>query len=151
MTTIRDDMPKKPSDENRQRRKSRDSGVIGQRLAIPASMLDHSRFKYRWINDDGAARIFDKTKQDDWDIVANNGAVADSADLGNAVSKVVGLAPDGSALKAYLCRKLRTFYDEDQALKSAELDRQIADLRRGNDRDGKSQADYIPASGIRIG
>ena len=118
---------------------------------MPESMLDHTRFRYRWLNDDeGKARIFAKTVEDDWDIVAKDGNVCQTDDLGNSVSRIVGTAPDGSALKAYLCRKPRRLYDEDQAEKSAALDRQNEQLRRGNARDGSSQADYVPSSGIRM-
>jgi hypothetical protein len=141
------------SEEVAVERRKRDGigGIAGQRLAVPESILDHTRFRYRWINDDaGQARIFAKTKEDDWDIVANDGDVCQSADLGNAVTRIVGTAPDGSALKSYLCRKPRRFYDEDKAKKSAELDRQTEQLRRGNARDGSSQADYVPHSGIRM-
>lgn len=146
MTTIRD--PR--TAETQQRRRQRAGGeLVGQRLAVPSSILDHDRFRYRWINDD-AARIQAKTVQDDWDIVANDGNLCESADLGNAVSRIVGTAPDGSALRSYLCRKPKRLYDDDQAEKSAELDRQIEQLRRGNDRAGGSQADYVPASGIRM-
>jgi len=137
--------------QTKERRKQRGGGELtGQRLGVPKSMLDLSRFRYRWINDD-PARIFTKTKEDDWDIVCNDGSVADSADLGKAVSKVTGLMADGKPLVSYLCRKPKTYFDEDQAVKSAELDRQMMELRRGNDRSGGSQADYIPASGISIG
>jgi hypothetical protein len=159
-TSTHEDQPRRgrPRNDMREesqprRRKSATSGELtGQRLGVPKSILDHDRFAYRWINDDtGSARIYAKTKEDDWDIVANDGELCDSADLGNAVSKIVGTAPDGSALRAYLCRKPRGFFDEDQKAKSAELDRQMAELRRGNTRSGEAQADYIPASGIRMG
>jgi hypothetical protein len=135
------------------RRKQRGgSAMTGQRLAVPEAMLDHSRFQYRWVNDDvGAARMFALTKEDDWDIVAKGGNVCETADLGDAVSRIVGKAPDGSALRAYLCRKPKSLYDEDQAAKSAQLDRELGDLRRGKDRTGSSEFDYIPASGIRVG
>jgi hypothetical protein len=160
MTTIPDDQPRRgrPRNDTREesqprRRKTADSGELtGQRLGVPKSTLDLDRFKYRWINDEkGNARLFSKTKEDDWDIVANDGNLCESADLGDAVSRVVGVGPDGKPLVAYLCRKPRSFYDEDQKAKSAELDRQMAELRRGNTRGGEAQADYIPKSGIRMG
>ena len=134
-----------------QRRKQRDGGELtGKRLAVLSSSLDHARFKYRWINDE-PSRIMAKTKEDDWDIVHNEGVKPDAVGMTTATTQVVGSKPDGTPLLAYLCRKPRRFYDEDQADKSAELDRQIEQLRRGNDRSGGSQADYIPQSGIRMG
>lgn len=125
-------------------------GVVGSRLAVPAHLLDHDKFHYRWIND-SPARILVKVQREFWDIVKADGNVVEGADLGDAVSHVVGTEANGSPLRSYLCRKPRSFYDEDQAVKSAELDRQMADLRRGNSRDGGAQADYIPAGGINIG
>ncbi len=141
--------PGRPPKERRRRRAA--SVQTGQRLAVNESMLDKSRFAYRWIND-SPARIMMMTKEDDWDIVTNEGGVVkdDSTDLGNAVSVVVGANPDGSPLRAYLCRKPKTYWDEDQAAKGAGLDEQLAQLRRGLDRSGASQSDYVPNSGIRL-
>lgn len=156
MTTMQLEEPRRgrpPKDqETRRRRKVRDDGeVIGTRLAVNKSLLDFDSFVYRWIND-VPARLRAKTIEDDWDIVRNDGGVKDdNADLGNAVMQIVGTKPDGSALTAYLCRKPKKFYDEDQAQKTAELDKQLQELRRGNDRSGGLQGDYIPHSGIRLG
>jgi len=132
------------------RRRKRGSGeVTGRRLGVAKSALDFNRFVYRWIND-LPSRIFVMTEEDDWEVVMNDGVKDDSPNLGNAVSQIVGTKPDGSALVAYLCRKPKKYFDEDQAAKSAELDEQLNQLRRGNDRAGASQADYVPDSGIRI-
>jgi len=133
-----------------QRRRRNGSGIIGTRMGVNESLLDFSRFSYRWIND-APARIYNKTIEDDWDMVTNDGGVKEaSADLGTAVSHVVGANKDGSPLRAYLCRKPKTYFDEDQAAKVAELDRQLNELRRGNAPDGSPQSDYVPHSGIRI-
>jgi hypothetical protein len=132
------------------RRKGRESGeMTGGRLGVLASSLDHEKYVYRWIND-APGRIHGKTQEDDWDVVMKTGVKEDSADLGNAVSEIVGSKPDGSPLRAYLCRKPRKFYDEDQAEKNRDLDRQLADMKRGRDRSGASQADYVPHSGISM-
>ena len=125
-------------------------GVVGTSLAVPAHLLDHDRFHYRWINDT-PSRILVKVQREFWDIVKANGNVVEGTDLGDAVSHYVGAKENGSPLVSYLCRKPKGFYDEDQAVKAAELDRQMADLRRGNTREGGAQADYIPAGGINIG
>ena len=138
------------TETQQRRRKSRDSGELtGRRLAVAKSSLDFTRYVYRWVND-SPARLYAMTKEDDWNVVMNDGVKDDSADMGNAVSQIVGSKPDGSALVAYLCRKPRKFYDEDQKEKSIELDKQLEQLRRGNDRSGGSQADYIPSSGIKM-
>lgn len=126
-----------------ERRRKRDGGVIGRRLGVADENLDFENFVYRFIND-SPARLFNKTKQDDWDVVSNDGdVIEDTADAGNAVSRVVGAKPDGSPLLAYLCRKPKKFYEEDAARSQAELDKQLTELRRGNDRVGGSQSDYV--------
>lgn len=142
--------PGRPRKEQEQRRrKSRDS-VVGQRLGVNESSLDFSRYAYRWINDK-PARLFAKTKEDDWDVVHQDGSeVKEESDLGSAVSQVVGTNPDGSPMRAYLCRKRRDWYEADQEEKTRELQQQLSELRRGNDRSGASQSDYVPHEGIRV-
>ncbi len=131
-----------------ERRKRTDIDVVGKRLAVPTHLLDHEKYAYRWFND-ADTRLMQMTKHDDWDVMANDGEVA-SADLGNAITRPVGVNPDGSPMRAYLCRKLRRFYDEDQKMKQTDLDEQLSRLRQGNDAKGGSQGDYIPSGGIRI-
>lgn len=140
---------REPAQEQGDRRRKSAAGVMGQRLAVNQSALNFEKYAYRWIND-SPARMHSKTKEDDWDVVMNVGVKEDSADLGNAVRQVVGTNKDGSPLYAYLCRKPRSYFDQDQKDKHAELDRQLAELRRGNDASGAAQSDYVPASGIRL-
>lgn len=152
MHTRTDEAPRhgRPRKEETQRRRKDRLGVIGNKLAVNESLLNFSEFTYRWVNDT-PARIFAKTKEDDWDIVHQDGTeVKDGADLGSAVSQVVGSKKDGSPLVAYLCRKPVAWHEADQAEKMRDLDTQLAELRRGNSRDGAKQADYVPAEGIRI-
>lgn len=131
-----------------ERRKRTDIDITGKRLAVPTHLLDHEKYVYRFMNDNDT-RLMQMTQHDDWDVMANDGAIA-SSDLGNAITRPVGVKPDGSPLKAYLCRKLRRFYDDDQKMKQTDLDEQLARLRQGNDANGGSQGDYIPSGGIRI-
>ena len=138
---------------DQKRRRKGGAGVTGQRLGVNESRLDFDRYSYRWIND-SPARIHAKTMEDDWDIVMNDGGVKeDNADLGNAVRQIVGTQPSGAPLYAYLCRKPKSYFDEDQKAKMAELDRQLAELRQGRAPDGARQVDetdYVPSSGIRL-
>ena len=66
------------------------------------------------------------------------------------MSQVVGTHADGSPMMAYLARKPKAFYDEDQAEKMAELDEQLNQLRKGNDKSGEAYSDYVPSGGIQI-
>ena len=143
--------PPRSEIESGRRKKRGDGGVIGKRLGVSASAMDFGKYAYRWINDT-PARLMTLTKEDDWDVVHQNGGVVkeDSPDLGSAVSQIVGSNPDGSPLRAYLCRKLKTYYDEDQKAKADALDHQLAELRRGNARDGTPLSDYVPHSGIKV-
>lgn len=142
--------PGRPRKEETQQRRKQRGGVIGRRLGVNESLLDFDHFAYRWINDD-PARIFSKTKEDDWDLVHQDGSeIKGESDEGSAISQVVGTKPDGSPLRAYLCRKPKPYYEEDQAEKQRELDEQLAQMRRGNARDGSSQSDYVPHGGISI-
>lgn len=142
---------KERAEEETERRRKRGGGELhGRRLAVVKSMLDFDNFAYRWINDD-PGRIYAMTQEDDWDFITNNGEKDDSADLGARVSQVVGSNADGSKKVAYLCRKRKAYYKEDQAAKARELDEQLAQIRNGNDRTGAPQSDYVPTTGIRIG
>lgn len=138
-------------EEDRAERRRRNFSVQGRgRLGVDPSLLDFNTYAYRWLNDE-PGRLVAKTKHDDWDMVTNTGEKEDSTDLGTKVSIVVGTMPDGSPKRAYLCRKLRTFYDEDKAAAQAALDEQLSQLRRGANRDGELQSDYVPRSGIHMG
>lgn len=150
MTTSQRERTRK--EETGERRRKRGGGhVHGRRLGVNPDLLDFTRFVYRWINDD-PARLVAKTRHDDWDVMSNDGGAMkeDATDLGDAVSIVVGTNPDGSVKRAYLCRKPKTYFDEDQREKQAALDEQLNQLRRGNDRSGAAQGDYIPSSGISL-
>ncbi len=134
-----------------ERRKRNDIDTTGKRLSVRTDMLDHEKYVYRWVNDRDT-RLFQLTQQDDWNVMTQDGGELkpDSTDMGAAITVPVGVEKDGSPIKAYLCRKLRRFYDEDQKMKQTDLDEQLTRLRQGNDAQGGSQGDYIPNGGIRI-
>lgn len=134
-----------------ERRKRTDISMTGKRLGVNTDLLDFNRFKYRFINDSDA-RMYQLTKVGDWDIMTQDGGALkpDSNDLGSAISIPVGTKPDGSSLRAYLCRKHLKFYEEDEKMKQTDLDEQLDRMRRGNSATGESQGDYTPSGGIRI-
>jgi hypothetical protein len=151
-TTTRDNDRgrEKPAEQATRRRKSREGGeVTGRRLGVPKSMLDLERFTYRWVNDT-PGRMYAMTVEDDWTPVLKEGEKDASHDLGNAVSYVAGSKADGSAMNAYLCQKPKGFFDDDQREKQIALDAQDRELKRGKDRNGATQSDYTPHSGIKI-
>lgn len=134
-----------------ERRKRSNADLIGKRLAVSPDSVDLEKYTYRFIND-APGRLHRMTVRDDWDIVTGDGQTIKpgNSDLGNAVSEIVGTKPDGSPMRAYLCRKLKRFYDDDQKMKQTDLDEQLAQLRRGQGPNGEDQGDYVPSGGIRI-
>jgi len=134
-----------------ERRRRQDFDGAAKRLGVNTAALDHDRFVYRWINATDA-RIFEKTVQDDWDIVTNDGGVVkhDATDIGAAVSVVAGTQANGSGLRTYLCRKPRRYFDEDQKKKQDRLDEQMKQLRTGRSGQGEALGDYVPRGGISI-
>lgn len=132
-----------------ERRRRRQGAQAEGRLGVDPNLLNESQYAYRWMNDE-PGRLVTKTKNDDWDLVPNAGEKEDSTDLGDMVSVVVGTHPDGTPKRAYLCRKPKTYFEEDQKAAQDVLDEQLEQLRRGNDAQGVSQSDYVPKSGIKL-
>lgn len=134
---------------DRKRRRALGAGGQASRLGVVESKLNHDRFAYRWVNDT-PGRIEFMTQQDDWELVPQNGEKEDSTDLGAMISVVVGANPDGSGKRAYLCRKLRKYFDEDYKEAQAALDKQLEQLRRGRNAAGEHLGDYVPDGGISL-
>lgn len=134
-----------------ERRRRREFDGAAKRLGVNTDALDHDRFVYRWINATDA-RMFEKTVQDDWDIVTQDGGTVkhDATDIGSAVSIVAGTQANGSGLRTYLCRKPRRYFDEDQKKKQDRLDEQLKQLRAGKSAQGEALGDYVPRGGIVI-
>lgn len=141
--------PKSSPKRETERRRKKAAETTGGRLGVNPALLDHDKYAYRFFNDD-PGRIVSKTRMDDWDLIPNEGEKEDSTDLGSMVSVIVGAKPDGSPKRAFLARKLKTFYEQDKAEGQKALDKQLAELKRGKARDGSSQSDYVPNSGISM-
>ena len=135
-----------------ERKARRDMETRGKRLSVRTDLLDFNQFKYRWINEN-EARIHQMTQRD-WQLVQKDGTglreEEKDPDLGNLYSTIVGTTPEGRGLRAYLCRKLCKWWEEDQKQKQTELDEQLEQLRRGMDRDGEAQSDYVPRDAIKV-
>lgn len=81
--------------------------------------LDPS-FVYRWVTDEGS-RLRQATRQDDYDLVGAS-EIADfspqdqsDSESSERVRMVVGRDKNGAPTYAYLCKKPRAFFEEDQA------------------------------------
>ena len=134
------------TEERRSERRRRDTEIDGHRmrLAIPPNYREDKENEYRWINDD-RSRVFDLTKQDDWDKVP---AVGDATDGANSVRRQVGEKKNGDPLWAHLVRKPKAYCEEDRAKQQAELDEtmnQLAAGKRGDDANLGGEKGYIAA------
>jgi len=135
--------PRSRTAETRAARRRRSDDIDGHRmrLAIPPQYKNDKENEYRWINDD-RSRVFDLTKQDDWDQVPS-----DSGDDGaNTVRRQVGTKPNGDPLFAHLVRKPKEFCEEDRAKKQAALDEtmdQLAGGKRGDEVNIGGAAGYV--------
>jgi len=118
-------------------------------------------FAYRWVVDH-PGRMYALTVQDDWAVMTQDGGEVkeDSTDMGNAVSIVVGAHADGSAKRAYLCRKPREWYDEDKKNDRKAVEETERMLKQGvvpeeGDFNNNAEGFYVPRdragnSGISI-
>lgn len=145
------------SKEKTERRRQRGSNVLsGIKLGVNPAFLDEKNFSYRWINDNGG-RIDQMTKADDWDLVPDPTKTGkpDSDGEGSLVSKVVGRGEAGQPMKAFLARKPRNFYEEDQRDKKETIDKTMESIKRGSpqtEAPGLGAAGYVPggSTGIQI-
>jgi hypothetical protein len=139
------------------RRRRGNTAHSGMKLGVNEEFLDRDNFEYRWINDNGG-RIEQMTAGDDWDLVpdpAKEGK-SDADGLGSIISKVVGKSENGSGMRAYLARKPKEFYIEDQAEKRRSLDATMDAIKRGVPQTGDASPlganAYVPGgpTGISI-
>lgn len=146
-------MPRGPQIRQERRRRNTDA-LSGKRrrLAVNEAMLDRDAYEYRWINDEGN-RIFNLTKQDDWDIVPNtDGQVKpDGTGMGAETATPVGTGERGAPLRAVLVRKPKALFDEDVQAQQRRIDETEAGLRRGAVSGVEQEKSYVPGSqGISI-
>jgi hypothetical protein len=140
--------------EKTERRRQRGNTVLpGLKLGVREELLDRKNFNYRWINDNGG-RIEDLTVADDYDLVRDpkKEIKDDNGNEGALISKVVGTTENNQPIRAFLARKPKPLYDEDQRDKRAVLDRQMADIKRGKPSEASAIGDntYVPQGGINI-
>lgn len=146
--------PTRADEVKSERRRQRGPTVLtGQKLGVSEAFLDRNKFEYRWLNDDGG-RIEQMTTADDWDLVEDPKKVGkeDADGLGTKISKVVGRGESG-AMRAYLARKPKVYYDEDQREKRASIKETMDAIKRGTpstEATPLGDSGYIPDGGSGI-
>ncbi len=136
-------------EEKTQRRRQRGENVQrGQKLTVSEAFLDRNAYEYRWLNDNGS-RIDQMTRDDDWDLVLDPSKQGkpDADGLGSAISKHVGKTEHGTPMRAYLARKKKEFYEEDQREKRQSIDKTMESIRHGapaTEAPGLGQHGYVP-------
>lgn len=111
-------------------------------------------YEYRWINEgiDGQ-RLFDKTKQDDWDMVSHNDEPTDAP--GSALRRAVGQTVSGPVY-AYFCRKPKEWHDADRDELQKRNQKMMDNIRQGvppkEAERGLTPKDnvYVPDEGIHL-
>lgn len=112
----------------------------------------------RWVNDvPGRLYNFERAGYEfvtDPDLIVGEGDdVSQRPGVGSVVSRMVGsIEATGQPLRAYLMEIPQEYYDEDQAVKAAEVDERENAMRRGQDSQGSpgDGARYIPKTPIKI-
>ena len=126
----------KPRQETSNRKERVPFGSPKQRLTNPGD----PNFVYRIFNDNWTkepGRIM-RAKAAGYEVVEGYDHIA------------VGTNEDGTAIQGVLMRIPKEFYEEDQKLKQAEIDKVDAEIHRGKFQEKPADNRYIPSSGIHI-
>lgn len=121
-------------EEIRAKRRSRGSSgpVAGKKLSVDTSKLDR-RFEYRWTNDEPGrlqTRQAEATFGGDWEFVTNDdGSLSDGRNIDEkgTISRIVDRK---SGQRAYLMRKPKELYGDDQAVKRARNKKLTEQMRK---------------------
>lgn len=117
------------------------------RLFVDENQLDREKYEYRWINDTGN-RVYDLTKQDDWELVTDRDGLVrpqDGTAQGAEVSTLGGIGPKG-AERMVLVRKPKAYHDNDARKKSDAIDDVEASMRTGRVPGAGVEAGYTPSA-----
>ena len=136
----------------RQERKSMDVGGFEQKLSVPASRKD-PLWTYRWVND-SAMRVH-SLKEQDWEFADDEVVASDgrNSGVGTRIERIVNERTTPNPERAYLMRKPKEFYDEDQARKQTFVNEVEEGMKRGKTQDPQGLAGpeaYVPQGGISI-
>lgn len=137
----------------RRRRRADNSAYNGSYLRLEVDEAEKDpNFVYRWINDD-KGKLHARTVKDDYEFVESQELAASGKNLNESDKRIrreVGKSASGAPLYAYLCRKRKEFYEEDQAAKTeGVIERRRSMVRNQTDGEGGLAADaahaYIPS------
>jgi len=141
-------------EEIRARRSQRGTMSDGPslKLDVPEDLKD-PRFTYRWVND-RSTRVHD-LKARDWDFAPDNATNSDARDvnIGTRPERIVNERTTPSVEKAFLMRKPKEFYAEDNKRSLNRLRELEEGIQRGETRDPEGLSGphaYVPAGGISI-
>ena len=143
--------PSRKEKIQRERRRRKSFGGLNQKLAVSEEFKEEN-YEYRWINDNGN-RIFEKTKQDDWDHVTSKEVGVDENDTGSGtvIERHVGTRSDGTPLKAFLCKKLKEDCKQDRLEARQKIDETEEAILQGPVDGGLSKKhSYVPEAGSSI-
>lgn len=135
----------------RRRRRKRGTNDTSFALKLGVGFEMDPNYEYRWINEgiDGQ-RLSDK-HGDDWDTVTKEGAASDG--VGGAVRRAVGANAAGP-IYAYLCKKPKDWYENDQAERQKRNDKLMTAIKEGRDPTGSgkglSASDNVHGDGASL-
>lgn len=144
--------PSQRIEQEREKRRRRDDMGLGRgrNLAIMGDL--DPRYTYRWINDD-PGRVFNLTKNDDWDLVTEGDlGERDAKDKGTGTT-VERIVDKVTGKRAVLVRKLKDYYANDKQKEQAVIDDREAALKRGQSTSPEGLSGpsaYVPQGGIVI-
>lgn len=127
------------------KRARRPMGVPRRKMPIPSM----PGYIGRWINDT-IGRIamaieggYEYVSAEDFPELRSSDVFPINSDLGSRVSRVVGVNPDNSPLRAYLMRIKKEWYDEDQQAKAAAINEVEHQINRGTHNEKSGDKRYV--------
>jgi hypothetical protein len=148
------------------RRRRRRDGSLNRMMQnklniIDDSVLDHDRYKYRWVNDT-PGRVRALTCRDDWDHVELSEVergldkVMLDSESDNRIRVLVGKDKNSHPEYSYLMRKRREFvgqdYDEVVQAREQMMEGRVRNAELTEDGDeGVATVAYVPKGDIKIG
>jgi len=135
-------------------RRRRGTNDVTASFKLSMRFTPDPNYEYRWINEgvDGQ-RLYDKTQNDDWDVVTKDGEQSDGP--GSAVRRAVGQTVAGPVY-AYLCRKPKSLCEADKRESQRRNDKMMDYIRNGVPPTAPGRAlsskdnVYVPEEGIRL-